>query len=249
MDKRYACQAESGPRRPGSFRSALSSLLVSIVRLRSPKGYSPHDAEDLIQGFFVNLLKNAALTRVDRLKGKFRSFLLASLQNYLSAEAQRMRCLKRGGHCEFVYLDIEDAENICVRQPTDSLTAEKLFDAQWAMILLERAMIRLREQFTTHGKGAIFDTLRVFLGNHSESLSYAAAAKTLGLSIGAAKTLICRFRKQYLAIVRQEIAMTVSDPVEVDGEVQALCDALIAADGRIGNCFFADLCPTSAHQQ
>ena len=110
------------------------------------KGYSSHDAEDLIQGFFLHLQEKEALVCVDRQKGKFRSFLLASLQNYLSVEAQRARCLKRGGNCEFVNLDIEDANSLCLREPADSLTAAQLFDAQWAMILLERAMIRLREQ-------------------------------------------------------------------------------------------------------
>ena len=135
-----------------------SPLYAFVLR----KGYTPHDAEDLIQGFFVHVLEKGALTRVDRLKGKFRSFLLASLQNYLSAEAQRRRCLKRGGNCEFVYLDLEDAESAYVREPADSLTAEKLLDAQWAMMLLERAIIRLREQFTARGKRSTFDSLKVF---------------------------------------------------------------------------------------
>jgi RNA polymerase sigma-70 factor (ECF subfamily) len=214
------------------------------------KGYSTHDAEDLIQGFFLHLQEKVALARVDRQKGKFRSFLLASLQNYLSVDAQRARCLKRGGNCEFVDLDIEDAESLCLREPADSLTAEKLFDAQWAMMLLERAMIRLREQFTARGKGTTFDTLKIFLGNHNESLSYVAAAKTLGVSMGAAKTLIHRFRKQFSAIVRQEIARTVSEPAEVDGEMHALCDALIAAEGRVPSFFCAHRCfgLASSHQ-
>jgi RNA polymerase sigma-70 factor (ECF subfamily) len=206
------------------------------------KGYSTHDAEDLLQGFFLHLQEKGALVRVDRQKGKFRSFLLASLRNYLSAEAQRARCLKRGGNCEFVDLDIEDAESLCLREPADSLTVDKLFDAQWAMMLLEQAMIRLREQFTVRGKGSTFDTLKVFLGNHNESLSYEEAAKALGVSIGAAKTLIHRFRKQFSAIVRQEIARTVSEPAEVDGEIHALCDALIAAGGRERPFFCADWC-------
>jgi len=215
------------------------------------KGYSSHDAEDLIQGFFLHLQEKEALVCVDRQKGKFRSFLLASLQNYLSVEAQRARCLKRGGNCEFVNLDIEDANSLCLRETADSLTAEQLFDAQWAMILLERAMMRLREQFTARGKESTFDTLKVFLANDNESLSYEEAAKALGVSIGAAKTLIHRFRKQYFAIVRQEIAKTVSEPTEVDGEVHALCDALIAAEGRVQSFFCACRCSgfAASHQQ
>jgi len=215
------------------------------------KGYSTHDGQDLIQGFFLHLQEKGALVRVDRQKGKFRSFLLASLKNYLSVEAQRARCLKRGGNCEFVYLDIEDANSLWLREAADSLTAEKLFDAQWAMILFERAMIRLREQFTARGKGSTFDTLKVFLDNHNDSLSYEEAAKALGVSIGAAKTLIHRIRKQYSAMVRQEIAKTVSEPTEVDGEVHALCDALIAAEGRVQSFLCARRCSgfAASHQQ
>jgi DNA-directed RNA polymerase specialized sigma24 family protein len=236
------CGQYEAPGAQSAFARLYQLYWVPLYAFVRRKGYSTHDAEDLIQGFFLHLQEKGALARVDRQKGKFRSFLLASLQNYLSAEAQRARCLKRGGKCEFVNLDIEDAESLCLREGADSLTAEKLFDAQWALMLLEQSIIRLREQFTARGKGSAFDTLKVFLGNHNVSPSYEEASKALGVSIGAAKTLIHRFRQQYSAIVRQEIARTVSDPAEVDGEVHALCDALIAAQGRVRDFFCADRC-------
>jgi RNA polymerase sigma-70 factor (ECF subfamily) len=200
------------------------------------RGRSPHNAQDLTQGFFVDLLELRALTQVDQLKGKFRSFLLASFQNYLSVEAQRARCLKRGGAVEFVSLDMTDAEDRYVMEPAEYLTPEKLFDAQWAVTLLRQAMTRLRDEYSRRGKGTVFDALKTFVnqGDSAESPSYEQATKLLGVSLASAKTLIHRFRKQYSAFLREEIARTVSDPAEVDEEIHALCDALIVSGGGLG---------------
>src|ERR1700674_5342692 len=96
-------------------------------------GHSPEDAQDLTQGFFLHLSEHRALTHVDRLKGKFRSFLRASFHNYISVETHRAQCLKRGGKQRFVTLDREDAENRYRLEPAADLSAEKIFDARWAM--------------------------------------------------------------------------------------------------------------------
>ena len=198
------------------------------------RGYSPHDAQDLTQGFFLQILENRTFARADQLKGKFRSFLLACFQNYISVEAQRARSLKRGGDRAFVFLDMESAESRYELEPADQLTPQKIFDARWALALLGEAMDRLREQYEIQGKLAIFENLKAFLdpAKSRAALSYEEAAKALGVGLGAAKTLIHRLRKQYSALVREEIRRTVSDPREVDEEIHALCEALIAAEGR-----------------
>jgi RNA polymerase sigma factor (sigma-70 family) len=223
---------------PGS-QAALTELcqhywypLYAFARRR---GQAPHDAQDLTQGFFLHLLEHRALKRVDPLKGKFRSFLLASFQNFLADESDRARSLKRGGNLEFVVLDAEDAENRYQLEPTDQLTAEKIFDARWAMTLLTRAVNRLREQSAACGETARFEVLRVFVGVDVGKAppSYEEVAKTLGVSVGAAKTAVHRFRKQYAAFLRQEVGRTVSDPAEIDEEIHALCEALVAAEGRL----------------
>jgi RNA polymerase sigma-70 factor (ECF subfamily) len=147
-------------------------------------GISPDDAQDLTQGFFLHLLEHRALTTVDQLKGKFRSFLLASFQNYLSVEAYRARCLKRGGNREFVSLDLEDAENRYRLEPAEYLTAEKIFDARWALTLLDRAMTLLREEYAAQGKTSLFESLKVFLGSAGEGTpSYEEVAKALGVGL------------------------------------------------------------------
>ena len=205
-------------------------------------GHSPDDAQDLIQGFFVHLLEPRTPTGVDRLKGKFRSFLLASLQNYLSDELDRARCLKREGNEEFVHLNAEDAEERYRLEPVEFLTAEKIFDARWAMTVVGEAMNQLRQEYATEGKASAFETLKVFLDpiNSLAPPSYEEVAYQLQVSLGGVKTLIHRLRKQYTALLREEVGRTVCDPAEIDEEIHALCEALVASEGRLGSMKMED---------
>jgi RNA polymerase sigma factor (sigma-70 family) len=224
---------------PGS-QTALSELcrlywypLYAFARRR---GHGPVDAQDLTQGFYLHLLEHRALKQASPLKGKFRSFLLASFQNFILNEASRARCLKRGGNQEFVFLDAEDAETRYRQEPSDALTAEKIYDARWGMALLAHALERLRQEYATRDAMSQFDLLRVFVGVGEQKKSppsYEEAANSLRLSVSAVKTLIHRLRKRYTAILREEIGRTVTDPAEIDQEIHALCEALVAAEGRI----------------
>jgi len=224
---------------PGS-KAALAELcrlywvpLYTFVRRR---GSSPADAQDVVQGFFLHLLDHKALAEVDPRKGKFRSFLLASLKNYLSKEIDRVRCMKRGGNIEFVPFDPKNAEELYRFEPADFLTAETIFDARWATILLEEVMARLAKEYAAGGKEATLRALEPFLSPSGVQAvpSYEQAADQLQVTIGAVKTLIHRLRKQFAALLREEVARTVSDPVEVDEEIHSLCEALIASEGRLG---------------
>src|SRR6201997_5160183 len=227
-------------------QSALAELcrlywypLYVFARLR---GHSPDDALDLIQGFFLHLLEHRAPTGVDRLKGKFRSFLLAALQNYLSDELDRARCHKRGGNEEFVHLDAEDAEERYRLEPVEFLTSEKIFHARWAMTVLGEAISQLRQEYATEGKASTFETLKVFL-DPSDSIappSDKEVAHQLQVSMGEVKTLIHRLRKRYTALVREQVGRTVCDPAEIDGEIHALCEALVASEGWLGSMKMED---------
>jgi DNA-directed RNA polymerase specialized sigma24 family protein len=223
---------------PG-FEAALGELcriywypLYAYVRRR---GHAPEEAQDLTQGFFLHLLDHKTLARADPLKGKFRSFLLGSLQNYLSMETDRARCLKRGGKVEFVPLDVQDAEDRYRFEPVDALTPEKVFAARWAMALLGEVMNRLRQEYATGHKIVTFETLKAFLdvGNSKDPPSYEEAAAALQIGVGAVKSVIHRLRKQYTALVREEIGRTVSDPADVGVEIHELCEALLLAEGWI----------------
>lgn len=226
-------QAQGGP-------SALAELCrvywYPLYIFARRRGHSPEDAQDLTQGFFLHLLERRALTGVDRLKGKFRSFLLASFQNHLSDVGDRARRYKRGGDKEFVRLDAEGAEERYRREPVEFLTAEKIFDARWAMTVLGEALKRLRQEYATAGKTSTFEALRVFLDPNSSTAppSYDEVANRLELSTGGVKTLIHRLRKRYTALLKEEVGRTVSDPSEIDEEIHALCEAVIASEGRLG---------------
>ena len=200
------------------------------------RGHSPDDAQDLTQSFFLHLLEQRALAGVDRLKGKFRSFLLASFQNHLSDQVDRARRLKRGGDKEFIELDAEEAEERYRLEPAEYLTAEKLFDARWAMTLLAVALNRLGQEYATEGKTSTFEALKAFLdpANSGALPSYEEVANRLQVSTGAVKTLIHRLRKRYNALLREEVGRTVSGPAEIDEEIHALCEALIESEGRLG---------------
>jgi RNA polymerase sigma factor (sigma-70 family) len=200
------------------------------------RGHSPHDAQDLTQGFFLHLVEQRALASVDRVKGKFRSFLLASFQNHLSDHFDRARRLKRGGGKEIIELDAQEAEERYRLEPVEFLTPEKMFDARWAITLLAEAFNRLRQEYATDGKLATFEALKVFLdpaGNRVPA-SYEDVANQLQVTTGAVKTLIHRLRKRYTVLLREEVGRTVSDPAEIDEEIHALCEALIASEGRLG---------------
>jgi RNA polymerase sigma factor (sigma-70 family) len=224
---------------PGG-RSALAQLCSKywypLYLFARRRGYSPEDAQDLTQGFFLHLLEHRALAGVDRLKGKFRSFLLASFQNHLSDQADRARRLKRGGDKEFVQLDVEEAEHRYRLEPVEASTPENIFDARWAMTILGEVLKQLRQEYVADGKASTFEALQAFLDPYNSTTlpSYEEVANRLQVTVGAVKTLIHRLRKRYTALLRQEVGRTVSNPAEIDGEIHALCEALIATRGQLG---------------
>ena len=131
---------------------------------------------------------------------------------------------------------MQAAEDRYLHEPADQLSAEKIFEARWALILLEHALTVLGRQYAVRGKEAEFETLKSFvgIGASGSEASYEEAAQRLGVGVGTVKTLIYRLRKQFMAVVREEVGRTVSDPVEIEEELRALCDALIASEGRLG---------------
>jgi len=211
-------------------REALAKLcqvywypLYAFVRRH---GHGPHDAQDLTQEFFMRLLEKDYLGDVDRSKGKFRSFLLASLKHFLSKERARSKTLKRGGGHVLVPLDALSAEDCYQREPEDNATPERLFERRWALTLLDRVLTRLSKEYETKGKRAVFDELQGCLTGSSDLLPYAQLAARLGTTEGAAKVAVHRLRRRYRGVLRDEIAQTVADPAEIDGEIRRLFSAL-----------------------
>jgi RNA polymerase sigma factor (sigma-70 family) len=169
------------------------------------RGHSPDDAQDLTQGFFLHVVEHRAVTGVDRLKGKFRSFLLASFQNHLSDAGDRARRLKRGGDKEFVQLDAEAAEERYRLEPVEFLTPEKMFDAQWAMTVLGEALKQLRQEYASAGKASTFEALKIFLdpNNSSAPPSYDEVASLLQVTTGGGQNTYPSLAKAiHLAVAR-----------------------------------------------
>jgi RNA polymerase sigma factor (sigma-70 family) len=199
------------------------------------RGNPPEDAQDLVQGFFEHLIESRALGTIDQAKGHFRSFLLASFQNFSLTEQRRAHAEKRGGRAQMVWIDWRDAESRVGLEPAEGLTPETVFDARWAFELLSRATRRLEQEQTARGKAQIFYTLRPFLGDEGTraGLSYEQAARVLNVGLPALKTLIHRLRRRHAQLLREEVAQTVLDPNDVEPELHALCEALVAAAGRV----------------
>ena len=230
-----AAQSQA-PGGPSALAELCRNYWYPLYIFARRRGYSADDAQDLAQGFFLHLLEHRALGGVDRLKGKFRSFLLASFQNHLSDQADHARRIKRGGGKEFVQLDAEEAEQRYCLEPAESLTPENIFDARWAMTVLGEVLKQLRQEYVAEGKASTFEALKPFLDPYNSTTlpSYDEAANRLQVTVGAVKTLIHRLRKRYTVLLRQEVGRTVSDPAEIDQEIHALCEALIATRGRLG---------------
>jgi RNA polymerase sigma factor (sigma-70 family) len=225
-----ACGDESDSSRA---REALADLfqiywypLYAYVRRR---GYSEHDAEDLVQAFCVHLQEKHALTKADPLRGKFRTFLLSSLQNFLAHENERARTTKRGGRQEFVFLDAATAHERYRLEPAHSLTPESIFEMRWAHALLEQTLAALRTGFIARGKERLFDGLSSFLTADLHERTYQSAADQLGLPLSAIKTTVHRLRRDYRSQLREEIGRTVSDPAEIDEELRHLRKVLTSA--------------------
>ncbi len=200
------------------------------------RGHSPEDAQDLVQGFFEHLIGSRGLATVERSKGRFRSFLLASFQNFISAENRRTRAEKRGGRAKVIRLDWQDAETCLVLEPEDRLTPETLYDAQWALLLLRRATERLEHEQAVAGKAKTFRILKGFLGGDVDShapVTYQEAAEALGVGVPNVTSLIHRLRQRHTQLVREEVERTVLDPAEVEAELHGLCEALVEAEGRV----------------
>lgn len=190
------------------------------------QGHIKEDAEDLTQAFFARFLEKNYLEGLRSEKGKFRAFLLAALKHFLANEWDRARRQKRGGGVTTLSLDWQDADTRYQIDPTDHLSPDKLYDRAWAVTLLERVISRLRDESAAEGKAKLFEQLKPFLMLGKSAIPYAQAAVELNQTEGAVRVAVHRLRRRYREILREEIAQTLSEPAQVDEEIQALFSTL-----------------------
>lgn len=227
---RWSMVLAAGQRSSPESKSALAALCEAywppLYAFLRRKGYSPADAQDLTQGFFTLLLERNDMAAVRRERGKFRSFLIASLQHFLANEHDRRTAQKRGGGRKPLSLDFDAAERGYAIQASDQRSPEDAFARQWALTLLDRVQTLLRQEQEAQGKAEQWERLGPYLTGEQRAAPYTETAAALGLSEGAVKTAVHRLRRRFGELLRQEIAQTVSESSSVDQEIGELFEAL-----------------------
>lgn len=217
---------EDGSQSEVALESLCRSYWYPLYAYVRRKGYGPPDAQDLTQDFFARLLEKNYVKLAARERGKFRSFLLKSLNHFLINDWVRNRALKRGGGQIVQSLDEEAAEHLYAHEPTGPVPAEILYDKRWALTLLERAMHRLRNSYTLCGNGELFERLKGMLLGEASAEIYREVSRDFGMNVGAVKVAVHRLRNRFRNAVREEVAQTVRTPEEVDEELRSLVAAL-----------------------
>ena len=226
MRAREEDSAESARQALSGFCEAYWPPLYSFLRHR---GHPSADAQDLVQGFFAHLLEQHTLTRADRQKGRLRTFLLTSLQNFLFNEYDRVRALKRGGGRQIVSIEEHLPEAEAAMLATSHLSDAGCYDLVWASNIVTRAWQRLQNEFVAEGKAESLEELRPFVaGGSITPPNQEEAAARLGVPIATLRTWLSRLRQRFRESLRAEVASTVSDSADVDGELRHLYQILIA---------------------
>ncbi|HEX4606900.1 MAG TPA: hypothetical protein VH092_01720 [Urbifossiella sp.] len=189
------------------------------------RGHDHHAAQDLTQGFFARMLEKNDLAAADRTRGRFRSYLLAACQHFLTNQHDHETAKKRGGGRTRVPLDLAGADDRFAHEPADGETPERAFDRQWALGLLERVLADLRAEYAASGRAVLFDGLKGCLAGGTDA-PYADLASGLRMTEGAVKVAVHRLRQRYRDRLRGLIADTMATPEEVGEEIRDLFAAL-----------------------
>jgi RNA polymerase sigma-70 factor (ECF subfamily) len=210
-------------RAAGALESICSRYWQPVYVFVRRRGSSPHDAEDLTQAFFAHLLQNEALKTIDRGKGKFRSFLLASLTNFLNNDWQKQKALKRGGQIRTISWDEAEAEDLYQHEPVDQVTPEKLFERRWAFTVMEQVLSRLKSEHQNKpDKQELFEKLSPQLTREIAKGELAEIAAQLQMTEGAVKVALHRLRRRFGELLRSQVAYTVAEPDLVEEEIRHL---------------------------
>jgi RNA polymerase sigma factor (sigma-70 family) len=187
-------------------------------------GVDAHTAQDHTQEFFARLIEKNALERIHPEKGRFRSFLLASVKNFLSNEREHRDAVKRGGRFTFVSWDEQTAEARYTSEPADCMSPDRIFERRWAMVVIDAVHRKIREDYAAAHKAHLFDAIQCYL-SPVEAVCYSALATQLGMTEGAVRVCVHRLRQHFGQTLRSEIANTVTDPADIEDELRHLFSA------------------------
>ena len=212
----------SAEAREAVCRAYWEPLYVYIRR----RGHSQQDAEDLTQAFLARLLEKNPFAKLDPQNGKFRSFLLVSLQNFLADALAHATALKRGAGHELLSLDYEAAESrLCEAAVTD-LTPGRLFDRQWALAVFDQALRMVAGDYEQTGRLPLYEGIKAFISEEGHAEEYATVGGRLSMTPAAVRMAVLRLRQRFRDKVRRIVATTVTDESEVEGEMRYLVELL-----------------------
>ena len=221
-----AAQADSTPKARAALAQLCERYWYPLYAYLRRSGHSADDAQDLTQAFFARILEKRTFRQADPARGRFRSFLLASLKNFVANERGRARAQKRGGVTPPLSLEFDTAEGRYRIEPPNDETPEKVFDRRWALTLLEGVLARLRGEFVKTQKETVFDHLKVYLAGQKADVGYAKVGEQLEMTEGAVKVAVHRLRRRFRHLLREEISQTVSSPDQVEDEIRHLWTAV-----------------------
>ena len=221
-----AAKDKSSPACSEALESLCRAYWYPLYAFVRSSGYSPHDAQDLTQGFFERLLAKDYLRVVQQDKGRFRTFLKMAMKRFLINEWERGKAEKRGGGQITLGFDTSAAEQRFQSQSLHSLPPDQIYDRQWAFTLLGETTARLEREYTAANKASELKALKPYLTEERGQIPYAEIASTLRTSEGAARVAVHRLRKRFRELFRTVIAETVSEPQEVDEEMHHIIAAL-----------------------
>jgi RNA polymerase sigma factor (sigma-70 family) len=197
--------------------------LYAYIRRR---GHGHDEAQDLTQSFFAHLLEKNSLFHADPARGRFRTFLLSSIENFLSNAWDRSMAQKRGGGWKPVSLEEQDAQGRYRNEPMETMTPERIFEKRWATTLLEQVLKKMRDEFLVTGRAELFEALKPHLWSEEPAASYSRLAAQLNMTTVAIKVTVHRLRNRYRDLLRQEISHTVASPEEVNDEIRHLISTM-----------------------
>jgi RNA polymerase sigma-70 factor (ECF subfamily) len=189
-------------------------------------GHDPIEAQDLTQEFFAEILRKDFLQHLHDQRGKFRSFLLTFLKNFLSGQRRRAGALKRGGGHLIIPLEDVAGNDARLPEPAAGLTPADVFDLRWAQAVMQRAVDSLRDEFASRGQAALFEALQDYQPREPGGPSCAELGRQFGLTEAAVKSAVQRMRQRHRELLREEIAHTVSRPEDIDEELAYLRSVL-----------------------
>lgn len=197
--------------------------VYAFVRSR---GNPPHDAEDLTQGFFAELLRRNDLAKVDAAHGRLRNYLLTTVRNHLNSEFRRDTSQKRGGGAVMLSFDVVDAEARChIPEPMDDVTPDRVFERQWAITVMECVVSTLEQRYAEKGQIDLFNALKPFINAANIAGRQGDLARELGMSEQALRVAIHRLRQRYGEILRQTVKATLGSGESVEDEIACLMAA------------------------